>query len=491
MKKIILFFMLCFCMPVFAEDSNVVAAGQDTNIINAVSEPLPPQPVENTSDPVDTTESLDNMKDVGSETIDSLMEKSPKFKGFTDIFRKKLSSVNDSAQNDIDQLKKGFLGNFNKDGSLVEGFVPLEAKVGRIFISVLSDLSRAIYTKLMPFLNMFIVMMLTFWIFGETWKMMSFTGDRDYWKLAIRITKKVLLIAAWLWVLNNDPAKLFMILINPLIVVGTAASDLILNGVLNMLDAEMPDTCGAIHAWVGNGADGLISNDSVANLLCMPTRVTTFFYTNINAGFNLMGEGLKNLLPVTFLMGLVFVVLFVINTWRFIIATLGVIVDLFFVLMFLPFTAVKECFKAKDTKYDGIFAPIWTQLLGLVGGQTLSEQIRKFVGAVIYFIVLSIISAISLIMIAGFKPTLDNAITLIIVGFLIFYMMSKEQVNKIAKMVSGEVDTGFGEQVDAASKKYAENIWKLVTDKFKSLSGKGGEASAGTGAGESAGTNGK
>ncbi|MDR2770305.1 MAG: hypothetical protein LBB08_02540 [Rickettsiales bacterium] len=325
------------------------------------------------------------------------------------------------------------------------GFVPLEAKAGKFFMSALSDVSRAIYSLLLPFLNIFVVSLFALWLLMESWQMMK-DGGGGAWDLVERIVKKIALIGIWIWVMNHDPMELFMLIASPVVAAGTAVSNTIMDGASEIAGADVPDTCAAIREYVGADASMLIPPGMAADLLCVPTRVAVYFYGFVSTGFKLMIAGIGGS-GLTFLFGLVFVILFIYNIWKFMLAALGVIVDLFFVLMFLPFTAVAECFKNKsDTKYGGVFRPVFDGFAGFAGGNSLSSQFLKFINAAIYFVVLSLVSSICVIILADADPGSSNdAMGVLVMGCLVAYLIGK--TDELAASVSGGIDAGLGNEI--------------------------------------------
>jgi len=295
----------------------------------------------------------------------------------------------------------------------------------------------------------------------ESWQMMK--TDNDYWDLALRIVKKTAFIAAWLWILNNDPIELFMWLMAPMITLARMMSDLILDTTAKFVNSDLylPDTCRAIHSFVNASAaeDTLvIRNAEAADLLCMPTRAAAFFYTVVAAGFRWVVYGLGHS-GSTFLIGLILTGVFLYNIWKLALESLGAIVDLFLVLLFLPFTAVQECFgdrgDKKAMKYDGIFRPVWDEFVGFVKDAKLSAQIKKFTDATIYFIILAVMSAISIALLSGvdLNPRGEpEAMVVLIVGCLVWHMMG--QAGVISKGITG---------VDAKNVvgEVGNDIWKI------------------------------
>ena len=371
---------------------------------------------------------------------------------------------------DINDLGRSLTeSNFTPDGQIVPDFIPTEAKVGRFFIAALSHVARAVYANLLPFLNAFIITLFAFWVLMETWQMMK--DKNDVWDLSLRITKKIVVITIWLWILNNNPAELFMFLLAPVIVVGSGLSELILGGTARIIGTNLPDTCAAIHAWIGDDASLLIGGGYAADLLCMTTRVAGFFYTAVAAGFGGMAQGLGSS-ALTFMLGLIFVILFIYNIWKFALTALGVIVDLFFVLLFLPFTAVKECFaNAGDTKYNGVFRPLWDELIGLVKGVSFADQAKKFINAIVYFVILSVMAAISIALLAGTNISDQrNFMSVLIIGCIVAYLIgtkTDELVKKFGAAVDGSVGDALGELIKTTTKNITDWGKKAVESLIK------------------------
>ena len=365
---------------------------------------------------------------------------------------KKEVTVKNTAGEDIKQLVgDSFKGFFNEDGTLAEGAVPIEAKVGKFFMAALSEVSRAIYSKLRPFLNALVICLFMFWVFMEAWWTLKIT--QDSWDLAERVLKRGIWIAVLTLIMNNDPARIFMVLAGPMITVGVAMSKLIMDGTVRLLGTNLPDTCAAIREWLRNDTSMIISGAEAADLLCIPTRAAAYFYTFVWTGLKWMAEGL---FAPKFLLGAIFVLLFIYNIWKFALTALGVITDLFFVLLFLPFTIVSECFPEKDTKYNGFFKPVWTSMASIVQRVALKDQIQKFVSAVIYFIVLSIVSTICVILISGTNQFVYQAtgssgadsVTVLIIGCLVAYLMNRSE--EIAKKIEATIDASAGERFGSA-----------------------------------------
>jgi len=222
---------------------------------------------------------------------------------------------------------------------------------------------------------------------------------------------------------------------------------------------------------VGNSG-GIVSSRYTADLLCLPTRLSGFFYTCVAAGFKWMWFGIGHS-ALTFVAGAVFVVIFTINIWKFALLALGVIVDLFMAIMLLPFTAITECFGGKKaTNLEGIPATIFTAFAGIFKYTSLPDQIKRFIQAVIYFIILAVVAAIGAALLGGVVttdlgdkvPTVQSEgfMPVLIVGCLVAYLADK--ATKIAEDMGGKIDESFGKQVSGDLKKIWDNTKKQVSD---------------------------
>ena len=123
----------------------------------------------------------------------------------------------------------GYIGKFGNQA--LNNIVPIEAKVGLTFMNALSKVSNILYTTLIPFVTIFIIIAYAFWIAFETYNMMT-TGNGEIKKLFTEIVRKGVIIAIWLIILQNDPVKIFMTIMSPILGIATYISDLILNAII-------------------------------------------------------------------------------------------------------------------------------------------------------------------------------------------------------------------------------------------------------------------
>lgn len=383
----------------------------------------------------------------------------------------------------------------------VKNYVPVEARVGLSFIGGMSMISNILERSLVRFITIFLIVMFAFWIMFESYQMMKATQKSR--ELVEDIIKKGVLITIWILIIETGPAQLFMWLMGPIISVGSYLSDLILNSVTSTVGMSLPDTCTAIHNYVASSNSGYAILDSAqtANILCIPTRLSGFFYTAVSVGWKWMIAGIGNS-AFTFVAGAAFIVLFIYNIWKFALMALSVIADLFFVIITLPFTAIAQCFGGKSaaknafespldafsgggsgaTSYDGIAGKIFNGLLGLFNSKnfSLDAQIKKFINAMFYFVSLSLIIAVCAALISGVinidattaVPTLENNdfMTFLIVGFLFAYLANK--AGEFAKKISGSIDEkGFGDKLGGDIKKLWGNTQKTATSVWKAVRG--------------------
>ena len=356
-----------------------------------------------------------------------------------------------------------FSGEFQKQ--LVADYVPIEAKVGIAFMNAMSLVANAIDAALGRFIIVFIIVMYAFWIMFETYKMMT-DGDGKIKELLMSIVKKGFLIIVWSIVLSFGPAQIFMWIMGPIIGVGSYLADLILNSVAQSSGAYLPDTCAAIREYAAShtSARGLIDSDSVANILCLPTRLSGFCYTAIAAGWQWMLAGIGRSV-FTFMGGAIFIVAFIMIAWKFAFMALGVVADLFLGIIMLPFTAIKET--VGNTNYKGIAGNIFNSFLGIFAPESLSTQIQRFINASIYYVSLSVVIAFCAALLsgvvksdlAGNVPTLQGADfwTTLLVALLTWWFASR--AGKIATDLGGSIDTKVGDQM----RDDISTFWKKTT----------------------------
>ena len=350
----------------------------------------------------------------------------------------------------------------------VSDYVPPEAKVGLAFIGGLSTVGKILDSSLIRFVNIFLILAYIFWAMFESYRMM--TTDSNVKKLMESLVKKAVLIAVWIFVLAFGPAKIFMMVIGPIIMVGTYLSNLILDSVTGLLGVKLPDTCQAIHNYVAARPDtaaSLINPEHTAEIMCVPTRLSGFFATAISVGWKWMIAGIGTS-AFTFFVGAFFIVLFAFNIWKFAFMAFGVIADLFLAVLLLPFTAISETIG--KTEYKGIAGDIFNGFLGLFKTESLNTQIQRFVNAAIYFVSLSIVIAICAGLLAGTVtpemgteiPTLQNVgfMTTLLTGLLVAYLAT--HADKIARDIGGSVNPEFGE-------KLRQDVIKLWTSSYEKI----------------------
>lgn len=359
--------------------------------------------------------------------------------------------------NDMTYFQSGFQKN-----QLVKDYVPIEAKVGLAFMNALSMVGDIIDNSLIRFVIIFIIVAYIFWVMFEAYNMM--TKGSSAMDLTVNLVKKAAVITIWLIILEQGPAQIFMWVMGPIIQVGTYLSDLILNTVANVAGAEIPDTCAAIREYAAahTSANMLIDANAAADMLCVPTRLSGFFYTAVAAGWQWTIAGIGRS-AFTTIVGIIFIFVFVKAIWKFALMALGVIMDLFLAVLLLPFTAIAETIG--KTSYKGIAGDIFNGFLEIFKTQSLSSQIQKFVNAAIYFVSLSIVIAVCAALLSGAVtsnlaaeiPTLENTnfVITLLTALLVSYLANR--ADEIAKNLGGSIDASFGTDFGNQIKKLWNN----------------------------------
>lgn len=370
-----------------------------------------------------------------------------------------------------------FQNNFQQQ--LVRDYVPIDARVGMAMMNALTHVAKILDTSLVRFMVIFIIVMYLFWVMFEAYNFMS-GGTGDVKKLVIDLGKRAIWIIIWISVLEIGPAELFLYAMTPIISIGTYLSDFILNAVASVSGAVLPDTCAAIHeyATANTAHDMLISANAAADIMCVPTRLSGFFTTAIAMGWKWMIAGIGHS-AFSFIMGVVFVVVFVWDTWKFALMALGVIMDLFLGIIMLPFTALAETIT--QTSYKGLAGNIFNGFIKLfnVGPVKLDAQISRFVNAAIYFVSLSIVIAVCAGLLYGVIgtdtanqiPTLENDgfIPALLTGLLTAYLANR--ADDFAKKIGGGArpDDSFGTKFGEDIKTLAKDTYKTAKDWAKAI----------------------
>ncbi|MBD5391849.1 hypothetical protein HDR66_03520 [bacterium] len=263
--------------------------------------------------------------------------------------------------------------------------------------------------------------------------------------------------------------------------ISTYMSDLILNATTATVGVSIPDTCAAIksYATANISPNAIIDATAAADMICVPTRLSGFFYTGIAAGWKLMIGAIGHSV-LTFIMGTVLIVIFLINLWKFTLMGLGVIADLFLAIFMLPFTAIAET--VAKTKYDGIAGNIFNEFLTIFNTQSLSKQIERFINAAVFFVSISIVIAVCMALLSGVMniDVTDGMVTInnegimmtLLVACLVGYLADKAK--SITGDLGGSVDDSigqqFGQDIVGTTKnigKQAQTYWKLYKESKK------------------------
>lgn len=376
------------------------------------------------------------------------------------------------ASGDMEKFQDDFQKQIQKPA-----FVPIEAKIGLSFMRALSSIDYILQISLVRFTIMFLFIMYAFWIALEAYKMSR--ESSDYKKVLYDVFKKGFTIAVWVIVLNIGPAKIFTMLISPILALGTAMSDFILNSVADMYNVNLPDTCAAIHDYViensatqisnNKSAQLLINPETAANIMCLPARISMFFYHGVGAAWKWMiggfGHGVTQIV-----MGAICIVIFIKCIFKYAFMTLGIVADLFLKLLMLPFTALAEAMPATSEKsYAG---QIFSGFLKIFNAQKLSDVISVFINTAIYFVSLAIIIAICAALLTNVIPISRNlpysvggAMVTILCGCLILYLANKAE--ELAKQLGGSIDNSFGKQLEKDTKTLWDDTKKVAGKIYK------------------------
>ena len=361
-----------------------------------------------------------------------------------------------------------FQSEFQKQ--IIRDYVPPEAHVGIALMNGLNYVAKTLDSSLVRFMVIFIMIMYAFWIALEAYNTM--TTDSNVEKLITNIAKKSIFLIIWICVLEIGPGKLFMIIAGPIISLGTYLANFILNAITQTAGIVIPDTCNAIREYtIANVPnDMIISANAAADMICLPTRLSSFFTTAMSAGWQWMIAGIGHSI-FTFTMGVVFLVLFAWNAWKFTLMALSVIMNLFLCVLLMPFTALAETIP--QTSYKGPVGNIFNSFMKIfnVGPVKLDKQIETFINATIYFVTLSIVIAICAALLSGVVhtnlasdiPTLENNgfIPTLLTGALVAWLAGR--ADKVARDLGGSPQDGdTGKQITADIQKLAKDTYETA-----------------------------
>jgi len=372
-------------------------------------------------------------------------------------------------QNDMTNFASGF------EQEYIDTGVPVTAKLGIVFIRALSYIAGVLDSSLVRFVNIFLVVAFLFWVMFESYKLIT-DGNIKAMPTVETIARRGIVLAIWLILLGGGLQSLFGMIMGPIVAFGAYVSDIILNSVTESGGYILSDNCAAIHAYAATHMQNVsvMDSDTAASIMCVPARLSGFYYGAIKFGLSLIVSGFGTS-TFSVLIGLILTCLFLFTAYKFVFVMFGVVADLFLVIIMLPFTAIAET--VNKTSYDGIAGNIYNGFLGLFNSSNLSSQVKKFVNATIYFISFSIMIAIGGALLAGGislnKQThiitiIDgNVITLLLTGALVAYIASHAE--EFAKSIGGSIEYAIGADLQKDLKNLYNDTKKKATEFIKAL----------------------
>lgn len=379
------------------------------------------------------------------------------------------NKILENTKNDLNEFESEFGQEYVKTG------VPIEARIGITFMRALDYVSRILDKSLVRFVNIFLVIAFMFWVMLMAYQLITDEKTRAMPTFQ-EITKKGAILAIWLILLGGGIQWFFGAIMGPIFGFSSYVSNMILNATTSAGGFVLEDNCAAIHAYAVShlGNTTTITPDFAANIICVPARLSGFYYGAIKFGWSLVLSGLGDS-TFTFLIGIILVCLFIYTAYKFVFVAFGVIAELFLVIITLPFTAIAET--VNKTSYKGIAGDIYNGFLGLFQSSNLSSQIKKFVDAAIYFISLSIIIAIAgALLSSAVKINSEthiitifdgDVVTLLLTGALVAYIATHAE--EFAKSIGGAIDYAIGSDLQKDLKTVYNDTKKKAEDFIKAL----------------------
>lgn len=389
-----------------------------------------------------------------------------------------MADVGDFGSWATENNRKRFISNLTYDieqfrgpgNQLVQDYVPIEAKVGMAFINAFSHIGNILDSSLVRFTIIFIVIMYGFWLMFEAYTIII--GESKVKDKLLEIIKKAIAVGAWTAVLSIGVAETFMLIVSPIMYIGTLLSDMILNAVSSVVGLKLPDTCGAIHQYVAThiSDSNIIDPVSASNIMCLPSRLSGFFRTAMSLGWQWILYGIGRSMFV-FGVGVVFIIAFICLMWKFAFIAFGVIADIFLAIIMLPFTAISET--VANTSYKGIAGHFFNGFVKLFSAEKLKTQIERIIDAALHFITMSIIISICIGLLStvysfettSMVPSIDNpsfTITLLTTALAIW--LAKNASAKATEF-GGKISTDVSDMLQ----KDAKNLWESTKTNTKKL----------------------
>ncbi|MDR2685444.1 MAG: hypothetical protein LBB23_01570 [Rickettsiales bacterium] len=326
---------------------------------------------------------------------------------------------------------------------------PLDVHASLIIVGGLSQVASIIYDNLLDLIIFMIWIFFAFWLGIKAWDLMR--TKIQLMPFLESAAKKLIFVVIGTALLASNPAELFMMFMGGVSALGNAASNLFLSdtGV-----GRVSETCADVAAWVkASGGDiKFLTSQSVGDIICLTGRTTSFFYNGIGTFLGMMTKGVLEAV-----IGAAGAVVFLWCIFKFAFITLGVVVDVVLMLMFLPFTIFSEIFKGDDWGDTMILSDAMKSFAGIFGGDGISALIQKMIQVVIYIVSISLVAAISFLFMRAVPKDFLN---LLIGGALTAYMIYKADV--LAKKMGGAVDDKFAKLLEQNTTAIYNNTLKLL-----------------------------
>ena len=365
--------------------------------------------------------------------------------------------------------------------------IPLEAKIGLAFMGGMSKIGTILDNSLLPFAIAFILLAYAFWVAFEAYNLIGSGADAK--QVVHDILIKGIWIAVWLIVLKFGIAKTFAAIMMPIVGIGGTLANFIFDSVTSVAGVHVTDYCQSIKDYAvaniniapggntvsGDAINGLkITSESAAQLICIPTQMSSFFMTTMNIGWKWIIGGIGFSL-FSILLGIYVIYLSLKCIWKYLFISLGVIADVFLSLLMMPFTAIAET--TAKTKYKGVAGDIFNSFLDIFKAESLEKQITRIVTAAVYFVCLAISIGVSLALLefvinpgtgqismpTDINDGLGGMMILVLCLLLVCYMADKTK--SLADSWAGKIDTELGDRV----KKDATKLWDITKKRYKQL----------------------
>ena len=123
------------------------------------------------------------------------------------------NTIVENIKREATEFQAGYQQEYERTG------VPVEARLGLVFMNALSKIVDVLDNSLVRFVNMFLIVAYLFWVMIEGYRLAT-DGKLRAMPVAEDIVKKGIVLGIWLLVLGGQFQELFGVLMGPIVSLG-------------------------------------------------------------------------------------------------------------------------------------------------------------------------------------------------------------------------------------------------------------------------------